>query len=113
MRRETAKATGTIATMQVVVSELRRSGITQNYATVMTRQSVADLTAVVTDLRQITAPSTDLGRHQRQLQRLLTRTIPTVASVIDNWDNPARLVQTAIRLTAAQRHLAKLSPVLA
>jgi hypothetical protein len=98
--------------MQVVVSELRRSGITQNYATVMTRQSVADLTSVITDLRQITAPSTNLARHQRQLQHLLTGTDPTVASVIDDWDQRARLVQTAIRLSAAERRLAKLSPAL-
>ena len=113
MRRETAKATGTIATMQVVVSELRRGRITQYYATVMTRQSVADLTSVVTDLRQITAPSTDLARHQHQIQRLLTGTIPTVGSVIDNWDQRARLVHTASRLSAAGRRLAKISPELA
>ena len=113
MRRETDKTTSTIATMQVVVGELRRGRITQNYATVMTRQSVADLTSVVTDLRQITAPSTDLARHQRQLQRLLTRTIPTVRSVVDDWDKRARLAHTAIRLSAAERRLARLSPVLA
>jgi hypothetical protein len=112
MRRETAKATGTIATMQVVVGELRRSRITHNYATVMTRQSVADLTSVITDLRQITAPGTDLARHQRQLQHLLTRTIPTVASVINTWDQRARLGGTAIRLSVAERRLAKLSPAL-
>lgn len=113
MRRETSKATSTIATMQVVVNELRRGRITQNYATVMTRQSVADLTSIVTDLRQITAPRADLARHQRQLQRLLARTIPTVGSVIDDWDQPARLARTAIRLAAAGRGLARLSPVLA
>ena len=112
MRRETAKATSTVATMQVVVGELRRGRITQNYATVMARQSVADLTSIITDLRQITAPSTDLARHQRRLQHLLTRTIPTVASVINTWDQPARLTGTAIRLSAIERGLAKLSPVL-
>jgi len=113
MRRETSKATSTIATMQVVVGELRRGRITQNYATVMTRQSVADLTSIVTDLRQITAPSADLVRHQRQLQHLLARTIPTVGSVIDDWDQPARLARTAIRLAAAGRDLARLTPALA
>jgi hypothetical protein len=113
MRRETGKATSTVATMQVVVGELRRGRITQSYATVMTRQSVADLTSVVTDLRQITAPSAELARHQRQLQRLLTGTIPTVRSVVDDWDKRARLAHTAIRLSAAQRRLARLSPVLA
>ena len=113
MRRETGKATSTIATMQVVVSELRRGRITQNYATVMTRQSVADLTSIVTDLRQITAPSADLVRHQRQLQRLLTRTIPAVASVIDDWDQPAPLAHTAILLSAAEHRLARLTPALA
>jgi hypothetical protein len=113
MRRETDKATSTIATMQVVVGELRRGRITQNYATVMTRQSVADLTSVVTDLRQITAPSSDLARHQRRLQHLLVRIIPTVGSVIDTWDQPARLAHTAIHLSAAERRLARLSPVLA
>jgi hypothetical protein len=113
MRRETAKATSTIATMQVVVGELRRGRITQNYATVMARQSVADLTSVVTDLRQITAPSTDLARHQRQLQHLLTGTLPTVGTVIDNWDQRVRLGGTAIRLSAAERRLAKISAVLA
>ena len=112
MRRETAKATSTVATVQVVVGELRRSRITQNYATVMARQSVADLTSIITDLRQITAPSTELARHQRRLQHLLTRTIPTVASVINTWDQPARLTGTAIRLSAIERRLAKLSPVL-
>jgi hypothetical protein len=113
MRRETDKTTSTIATMQVVVAELRRGRITQNYATVITRQSVADLTSVLTDLRQITAPSTDLARHQRQLQHLLTRTIPTVGSVIDTWDQPARLAHTTIHLSAAERRLTRLSPVLA
>ena len=113
MRRETGKATSTIATMQVVVGELRHGRITQNYATVMTRQSVADLTSIVTDLRQITAPSADLVRHQRQLQHLLARTIPTVGSVIDDWDQPARLARTAIRLAAAGRDLARLTPALA
>jgi len=113
MRRETDKTTSTIATMQVVVGELRRGRITQNYATVMTRQSVADLTSVVTDLRQITAPSSDFARHQRQLQHLLIRIIPTVGSVIDTWDQPARLAHTAIHLSAAERRLARLSPVLA
>jgi len=87
--------------------------ITQNYATVMTRQSVADLTSVVTDLRQITAPTADLARHQRQLQRLLSRTIPTVVSVTDDWDQPARLAHTAVLLAAAGRRLAKVVPVLA
>ena len=113
MRRETGKTTSTIATMQVVVGELRRGRITQNYATVMTRQSVADLTSVATDLRQITAPSSDLARHQRQLQHLLTRIIPVVGSVIDTWDQPARLAHTAIHLSAAERRLARLSPALA
>jgi hypothetical protein len=113
MRRETGKATSTVATMQLVVGELRRGRITQNYATVMIRQSVADLTSVVTDLRQITAPSADLGRGQRQLQRLLTRTIPTVASVADDWDKRARLAQTAVRLSMAERGLARLTPMLA
>ncbi len=113
MRREADKATSTIATMQVVVGELRRGRITQNYATVMTRQSVADLTSVVTDLRQITAPSADLARHQRQLQRLLTRIIPTVGSVIASWDQPVRLAHTAIRLAAAERQMTRLSPSLA
>jgi hypothetical protein len=113
MRRETGKATSTIATMQVVVGELRRGRITQSYATVMTRQSVADLTSIVTDLRQITAPSAVLAGHQRQLQRLLTRTIPTVGSVIDDWDQRARLAHTAVRLSAAERRLASLSPALA
>jgi hypothetical protein len=97
----------------VVVGQLRRGRITQNYATVMTRQSVADLTSVVTDLRQVTAPSAALARHQRQLQRLLTRTIPTVGSVIDDWDQPARLAHTAMRLSAAGRRLARLTPALA
>jgi hypothetical protein len=55
MRRETGKATSTIATMQVVVSQVRRGRIPQNYTTVMTRQSLADLTSVVADLRQVTA----------------------------------------------------------
>ena len=113
LRRETDKATSTIATMQVVVAELRRGRITQNYATVMTRQSVADLTSVVTDLRQITAPSAYLAHHQGQLQRLLIRIIPTVGSVIDNWDQRARLGFTAIHLAAAGRRLARLNPVLA
>ena len=113
MRRETDKTTSTIATMQVVVGELRRGRITQNYATVMTRQSVADLTSVVTDLRQITAPSSDLARHQHQLQHLLIRIIPTVGSVIDTWDQPARLADTAIHLSAAERRLTRLSPALA
>lgn len=113
MRRETGKATSTIATMQLVVGELRRGRITQSYATVMTRQSVADLTSVVTDLRQVAAPGADLARHQRQLQRLLTRAIPTVGSVVDDWDHPARLARTAIRLSAAGRRLATLSPALA
>jgi hypothetical protein len=113
LRRETDKATSTIATMQVVVAALRRGRITQNYATVMTRQSVADLTSVVTDLRQITAPSADLARHQRQLQRLLIRIIPAVGSVIDNWDQRTRLGFTAIHLAAAERRLARLDPVLA
>jgi hypothetical protein len=113
MRRETGKATSTIATMQVVVGELRRGRITQNYATVMTRQSVADLTSVVTDLRQITAPGADLARHQRRLQRVLIRTIPTVGSVINLWDQPAPLAHTALRLSVAERRLARLSPALA
>lgn len=69
-------------------------------------------TSVVTDLRQIAGPSTDLARHQRQLQRLLTATIPTV-SMIDNWDQRARLAHTASRLSAAERRLAKISPALA
>jgi hypothetical protein len=93
MRRETGKATSTVATMQAVVGELRRGRIPQNYATVMTRQSVADLTSVATDLRQITAPS-------------------AVASVIRNWDQPARLAHTTIHLSAAERRLAKLSRLL-
>jgi len=113
MRRETGMATSTIATMQVVVGESRRGRITQNYATVMTRQSVADLTSVVTDLRQITAPTADLARHQRQLQRLLSRTIPTVVSVTHDWDQPARLAHTTVLLAAAGRRLAKVVPVLA
>lgn len=113
MRRETGKATSTIATMQVVVGELRRGRITQNYATVMTRQSVADLTSVVADLRQITAPGAALARHQRQLQRLLIRTIPTVGSVTDDWDHPARLAHAAMLLSAAGQRLARLTPVLA
>jgi hypothetical protein len=113
MRRETGKATSTIATMQVVVGELRRGKITQNYATVITRQSVADLTSVITDLRQITAPSANLARHQRRLQHLLIRTVPTVASVIDTWDRPARLAHTAIQLSAAEHHLTRLSTLLA
>ena len=113
MRRETGKATSTIATMQLVVGELRRGRITQNYATVMTRQSVADLTSVVTDLRQITAPSAVLARHQRRLQRLVSRTIPTVGSVIDDWDQPARLAGTTVRLSAAARRLARLTAALA
>ena len=112
MRRESAKSTSTIATMQVIVGELRRGRITQNYATVMTRQSVADLTSVVTDLRQISAPSADLARQQRQMQRVLTRTIPAAGSVIDNWDNAARLAHTESRLSAAERRLAKISPLL-
>jgi len=70
MRRETGKATSTIATMRVVVGQLRRGRMPQNYATVMTRQSVADLTSVLTDLRQITAPSADLARGQRRLARV-------------------------------------------
>ena len=110
MRRETGKATSTIATMQVVVGELRRGRITQNYATVMTRQSVADLTSIVTDLRQITAPSADLVRHQRQLQRLLAEpsrpSDPSSATGI----KPARLARTAIRLAAAGHDLARLTP---
>jgi hypothetical protein len=113
MRREADKTTSTIATMQVVVGELRRGRITQNYATVMTRQSVADLTAVVTDLRQITAPSVDLARHQRQLQHLVIRIIPTIGSVIDSWDQPVRLAHTAIHLSAAERQMTRLSPLLA
>ena len=113
MRRETGKVTSTIATMQVVVGELRRGRITQDYATVMTRQSVADLTAVFTDLRQITAPSAGLARHQRQLQHLLIRITPTVGSVIDHWDQPARLAHTAIQLSAAEHSLARLTPLLA
>lgn len=113
MRRETGKATSTVATMQIVVDELRRGKITHNYATVITRQSVADLTSVVTDLRQITAPSAVLARHQRRLQHLLTRTVPTVASVIDDWDQPARLAHTANYLSAVARHLTRLSRLLA
>ncbi len=113
MRRETGKATSTIATMQVVVGELRRGRITQSYATVMTRQSGADLTSIVTDLRQITAPSAVLAGHQRRLQRLLTRTIATVGSVIDDWDQRARLAHTVVRLSAVERRLARLSPALA
>jgi len=62
MRRETGMATSTIATMQVVVGESRRGRITQNYATVMTRQSVADLTSVVTDLRQHASAALILGQ---------------------------------------------------
>lgn len=113
MRRETGKATSTVATMQVVVGELRRGRIPQNYATVMTRQSVADLTSVVTDLRQITAPSAALARDQRRLQRLLARTIPTVGSVIEDFDRPARLAGTTVRLSAAARRLARLTTALA
>lgn len=113
LRRETGKATSTVATMQVVVGQLRRGRIPQNYATVMTRQSVADLTSVVTDLRQITAPSAELARDQRRLQRLLDATIPTVGSVIEDWDQPARLGSTAVRLSAAARRLASITPALA
>lgn len=102
-----------MATMQVVEAELRRGRLTQNYATVMIRQSVADLTSVVTELRQITAPSADLAHRQRQLQRLLTRIIPTVGSVIDSWDQRGRLGFTAIHLAAAERRLGTLNPVLA
>ena len=71
------------------------------------------LTSVVTDLRQITAPSADLARDQRRLQRLLARTIPTVASVIEDVDRPARLAGTTVRLSAAARRLARLTPALA
>ena len=113
MNRETDKTTATIATMQLVVGELRRSGITQNYATVMTRQSVADLTSVATDLRQVTAPTAPLALRQRQLQRLLARILPTIASVSLTWDQPGRLAATAIHLSAAQRRAARLSLALA
>ena len=113
MRRETAKSQSAIATAQVVVDRLQRQRITQNYSTVTARQADADITAVITDLHQVTAPSTDLARHQRQLQRLLTGTIPTVGSVIDNWDQRARLGGTAIRLSAAERRLATISAALA
>jgi hypothetical protein len=85
----------------------------RNYATVMTRQSVADLTSVVTDLRQVTAPSADLARDQQRLQRLLIRTIPVIGSVTRDWDQPARLARTAIRLSAAAHRLARLTPALA
>ncbi len=113
MKRETDKTTSTIATMQIVVGELRRSRITQNYATVMTRQSVADVTSVATDLRQITAPTAGLVLRQHQLQGVLTRLIPTIGSVISDWNQPARLAATAIRLSAAGRRTARLSRALA
>jgi len=113
MRRETGKATSTIATMRVVVGQLRRGRMPQNYATVMTRQSVADLTSVLTDLRQITAPSADLARGQRRFQRLLVRAIPAVSSVIADFDHPGRLARTAVSLSAAGRRLARVTPALA
>jgi hypothetical protein len=84
MRRETDKAQSTIETMRLVIDEIRHGRITENYATVMTRQSIADLTSVVTDLRQITAPAGELAHAQQQLRDLLTQAVSTLGEVADN-----------------------------
>src|SRR4051794_28807821 len=57
MARETDKAASSLATLQQVVSLMQRDKLTENYATVATRQSAADLDGVATDLAQVSAPS--------------------------------------------------------
>jgi hypothetical protein len=101
VRRETAKSQSALATAQVVVNQLRRGRITKNYATVTARQADADITAVITDLHQITAPTPQLRRTQSSLQHVLTRASATIASIPPNWNHQPQLRQIARRLAIA------------
>jgi hypothetical protein len=107
MRRETDKAQSTIETMRLVIDEIRHGRITENYATVMTRQSIADLTSVVTDLRQITPPTADLARTQHQLRNLLSQAVSTLGAVADNR-RTANLAGIAGELSSKAKHVQKL-----
>jgi hypothetical protein len=108
-RRETDKARSAIATMQVVVDELRRQRITRNYATVVSRQSSADVTSVLTDVRQITAPGRPLARAQSRLERLLDGAAATIRSVPPNWNQPSDLRRIARRLSVDSARAERLS----
>lgn len=104
IRRETDKSQSAIATAQVVVGQLRRQWITKNYSTVTARQSDADLAAVITDLRQITAPTPQLRRNQSHVQHVLVNAAATVTSLPPNWNNQPRLrrISHQLAITAKQ-----------
>jgi hypothetical protein len=109
IRRETDKTTSTLATIQLVVGDLRKQRITKNYAVVMSRQVDADLTAVLADLRQITAPTPQLRRTQRSYQHNLDASIATVAAIPRDWNHEPQLHRIATRLlvvTARAKQLA-------
>jgi hypothetical protein len=73
----------------------------------MTRQSIADLTSVVTDLRQITPPTADLARTQHQLRNLLSQAVSTLGAVANNR-RTANLAGIAGELSSKAKHVQKL-----
>jgi hypothetical protein len=107
IRRETDKAQSSIETMRLVIDEIRHGRITENYATVMTRQSITDLTSVVTDLRQITPPAGELAHAQQQLRDLLTQAVATLGEVADNH-RAESLAGIADELSSKAKQLQKL-----
>lgn len=104
LRRETDKTQSALATTQVLIDELQRHRITKNYATVVSRQADTDITAVVTDLRQITPPTIPLRHAQSKFQRVLLDAASTTASIPNNWNRTTQLraIATRLAITAKQ-----------
>ena len=101
MRRETDKAQSALATMQRVFTWVANDKITANYATITGHQSVADLTAVATDLHQVTAPTAKQRQTQADLQALASREAALIDKTLHHLDDTSALTRANQQLERA------------
>jgi hypothetical protein len=112
MRRETDKAQSSLATMTMTLRLVQRGDITRNYAVVVSRQAGSDLDGVVTDLRQVSAPSAAQATAQRRLGRLLDAASGRVTSLDADWGDDAAVARLLHDVTKASARAQRLSQAL-